>query len=484
MSKRPNIVFVLADDMGAWAMGCAGNPEIHTPHLDALAARGMRFDNFFCASPVCSPARASLLTGRMPSAHGVHDWLRRGNLAEADIPGGDVAIEYLRGQRSYSEMLAEAGYRCGISGKWHLGDSLRPQKGFSYWNVFPYGGGDYHNPQMIRDGQLVREQGYLSDVITDGALRFLDQAASDPAPFFLSVHYTAPHSPWEHNQHPPELRELYRGCRFASCPDGPVHPWQINSAPRGTGARRIELLTGYYAAISGLDRGLGRIVERLGALGQLENTLLIFSSDNGMNMGHHGIWGKGNGTFPLNMYDSSVMVPFLMSWPGVLPAGQVDSHLLSHYDLFPTLADLLGLAEPALAGLPGRSFAPVLRGENQTEHDAVVVLDEYGPVRMIRTQTHKYIRRFPYGPDEFYDLRADPGERENRVSDPALSETIAGLRAAMERFFLTYADPELDGVRQGVTGKGQVGLAGQGGMGHPAYAGDWWHIDAEGNRRS
>jgi arylsulfatase A-like enzyme len=262
------------------------------------------------------------------------------------------------------------------------------------------------------------------------------------------------------------------------------HPWQINSAPRGTGEKRRELLTGYFAAISGLDRGVGQIVRRLEEHAALDNTLFIFSSDNGMNMGHHGVWGKGNGTFPFNMYDTSVKVPFLMSWPKNLPQGLVDTHLLSHYDVFPTLIDLLGLSEPALAGLPGHSFAPLLRGESMPEREAVVVFDEYGPVRMIRTQTHKYIRRYPYGPDEFYDLQTDPAERDNRVTDPTLQEMITHLRAELDRFFLAYSDPELDGARQGVTGKGQIDLAGLNGLGKPAYAGDWWHIDAEGNRRA
>jgi choline-sulfatase len=487
MKQKPNIIFILTDDQGAWAMGCAGNQEIHTPHIDALAGRGIRFDNFFCASPVCSPARASLLTGRMPSAHGVHDWIRRGNLVSpVDLPafaGDDCAIEYLHGMRAYTETLSETGYRCGISGKWHLGDSLHPQKDFSYWNVFPYGGSNhYFNPVMIQDGQVQLVPGYLTDVITKGALRFIDASAGGSQPFYLSVHYTAPHSPWEKGQHPDELTALYQDCPFDTCPDVPSHPWQINSAPRGTGDRRRELLTGYYAAVSGVDRGVGQIVACLRKNNLLENTLLIFSSDNGMNMGHHGVWGKGNGTFPFNMYDTSVKVPFILSWPGMLPESVIDEHLLSHYDFFPTLVDLLGLTEPALAALPGRSFAPLLQGQPLPERDAVVVFDEYGPVRMIRTRTHKYIHRYPYGPNEFYDLVTDPGECENRVTDPSHQPLIAGLRAALDQFFLTYTDPDLDGARQATTGKGQINLAGIRGQGQPVYDGDWWYIDEQGQR--
>ena len=297
------------------------------------------------------------------------------------------------------------------------------------------------------------------------------------------MHYTAPHSPWEQGQHPEELTALYDDCAFETCPDEPVHPDQINSAPRGTGARRTELLKGYYAAITGLDRGVGQILSHLEALGLRENTLIVFGSDNGMNMGHHGVWGKGNGTFPLNMYDTSVKVPFLMSWPGHLPQGIVDNHLLSHYDFFPTLIDFLGFSDPATGSLPGRSFAPLLRGEVLEGHASVVVLDEYGPVRMIRTQTHKYIHRYPYGPNEFYDLANDPGERVNRIKDADQQMLICELKARLDEFFLRYSDPDLDGSRLGVTGKGQMTLAGTRSQGQPAFDSDWWYVDADGRKR-
>ena len=176
--NRPNILFILTDDQGAWAMGCAGNGEIRTPNLDRLAATGIRFENFFCVSPVCSPARASILTGRIPSQHGVHDWLRAGNHI-----GEGALTEYLAGQPGYTDYLAAASYTCGISGKWHLGDSHHPQKGFSYWEVHATGGGPYYGAPMIRDGELAREPAYVTDKITDNALAFLEQEAGAEAPF-------------------------------------------------------------------------------------------------------------------------------------------------------------------------------------------------------------------------------------------------------------------------------------------------------------
>ncbi len=485
---RPNVLFVLADDQGCWAMGCAGNPEVHTPNLDRVAAMGMRFENFFCASPVCSPARASILTGRIPSQHGVHDWIRKGNLIGEKTPGlgwgDDREIEYLQGMLAYTDVLAANGYVCGISGKWHLGDSLSPQKEFSYWHLFPYGGGSYYNGYFIRDGRIERDTRYLTDVITEGGLQFLDAQAGHDSPFYLSVHYTAPHSPWDRGEHPEDLVGLYKDCPFESCPEVPGgHPWQINSAPRGTGERRRELLSGYYGAISGLDRGVGQLLDKLEDMGVLENTLVIFTSDNGMNMGHHGIWGKGNGTFPQNMYDTSVKVPMLMCRPGHLPQNVVEERLLSHYDILPTLLNYLGLANPVADALPGQTFAPLLNGEALTERENVVIFDEYGPVRMIRTRAWKYVQRYPYGPNELYDLVNDPGETRNLIDAPEQQTRATELERELEAWFVRYVDPNLDGTKEPVTGKGQIDLAGVLGEGRRAFDEDWWYIDEDGRRR-
>ena len=158
MKRRPNIVFILTDDQGPWAMHCAGNEEIQTPNLDRIAENGIRFTNFFCASPVCSPARASILTGRIPSGHGVHDWLCSGNVNREDL--GDLkehpyythereAIRYLDGMLGYTDILAKEGYQCALSGKWHLGDSLHPQHGFSRWFTIGRGGCHYYEPDMV-----------------------------------------------------------------------------------------------------------------------------------------------------------------------------------------------------------------------------------------------------------------------------------------------------------------------------------------------
>ncbi len=455
-SPRPNIVVILSDDQGPWALGAAGNPEIRTPHLDRLAATGTRFDNFFCTSPVCSPARASLLTGQIPSQHGIHDWLRDGNV-------GDHAIEYLAGQTAYTDLLAEHGWVCGLSGKWHLGDSLKPQKGFTHWFVHQTGGSSYSDAPMIRDGRLISQPGYLTNAITDDALAFLDDQGDATAPFYLGVHYTAPHSPWI-DEHPQDIVDSYRDCPFASCPDLPAHPWSLPSTVPGSARTdRRATLQGYFAAVTAMDLNIGRIMWKLDDLGIREDTLVCFLSDNGFNCGHHGIWGKGNGTFPQNMYDTSVKVPAIWSQPGRIPQGVVRSELVSGYDFMPTLLDYVGIEHPGASALPGRSFLPLVGDAGPTrERDHVVVFDEYGPVRMIRTDSWKYVHRTPYGPHELYDLANDSGEDSNIVDDPAYRNRRRDLEHQMRAWFLRFVRPDRDGRDEPVTGKGQLDLAGRG----------------------
>ena len=480
--SKPNIVLFLSDDQGAWALNCAGNSEIHTPNLDALAAQGIRFDNFFCTSPVCSPARASLLTGRIPSQHGVQDWIRGGNVPDATYGS---AIEYLRGQTAYTDILARQGYVCGISGKWHLGDNLNPQKSFSSWYVTPRGGGTYLDGEMIRDGKFIRVPGYLTDAITDGAIEFLNHQATSPSPFYLSVHYTAPHSPWI-DQHPPEIVKSYDDCPFYSCPQERLLPGTVyydfhlsqQLAKRSPETIPVhEYLKGYFAAVTAMDLAVGRVLKRLGDLNFRENTLIIFLSDNGFNCGHHGIWGKGNVTSPLNMYDTSIKVPAIISHAGRIPSNVVSRAMVSGYDLMPTLLDYLGLQNPEAEKLPGHSFFNILRGSPIEPNDFVVVFDEYGPTRMIRTREWKYIHRYPYGPHELYDLVNDPYENINLLSDERgfglernrQDELIRTLHIELETWFDRYVDPRRDGARQPVTGRGQLGLVGLEGHGRTAF---------------
>ena len=454
---HPNILFILTDDQGPWAMGCAGNTEVRTPNLDRLAAEGMRFESFFCTSPVCSPARASILTGRIPSQHGVHDFLHWGRY----MPGATAdETRFLADMPTSASILAETGYATCLSGKWHLGYGLEPQAGFERWHAMPYGGSDYYHPPLAENGEVVMHDGeYATDLYTDNALRFLDEAAGSEQPFCLHMHYTAPHSPWGREQHPVDLWDDYfHNCPFDATPDDPP-PDFLSCETRDTAYRRSSL-AGYYAALEAMDRNVGRLLDRLERHGLREDTLVVFMSDNGMNMGHHGLYGKGNASWPQNMFDPSVKVPCLISRPGHVPAGKVNSDLLSQYDWLPTLLDYLGLQDALPAGLPGRSFAPLLHGETlDGDSKPIVVFDEYGPVRMIRTQEWKLVWRYPAGPHELYHLAKDPDETRNLFDYRGNAEIVQSLRADLDAWFARYAVAGFDGKRLPVTGRGQLGPA-------------------------
>lgn len=464
---RPNIVFFLSDDQGPWAAGCYANDEIRTPNIDRLSHGGVLFDNFFCSSPVCSPARASLLTGTIPSQHGVHDWIREGNV-------GPHSITYLEKRRSYTEVLAESGWTCGLVGKWHLGNSKQPQQGFSHWFCHPMGSGPYNDQIMIRNGVEEQTRGYITDVITDEAISFI--TSNKELPFYLGVHYTAPHSPWI--GHPQAIVDSYDSCAFRSCPQGPIHPWAGPLTTISHGKR--ELLKGYFAAVTAMDHNVGRVIEVLHQLKLEQRTIVIFSSDNGFSCGQHGFWGKGNATFPINMYDSSVKVPMIVSHPGHIPAGRRTAAMMSQYDFMPTLLDYLGLQSKIDRDLPGKSFKDVWLGSDSEVRSDVVVFDEYGPTRMIRTTEWKYIHRFPFGVHELYHLGTDPGEENNCIFDPQNGEILEDLRQRLAKWFDLYASPDMDGRTLPVTGSGQLELVRRGSTGERFFARDVMTDDIDG----
>ena len=212
---RKNVVVIMTDDQGYWSLGCSGNQDAHTPNIDRLAGMGTRFENFFCVSPVCSPARASFLTGNIPSTHGITDWLDGGDLdarkyAVTNTPmyaSETEAIDYLEGQMTFTELLQKNGYTCALSGKWHLGNSVEPQHGFTKWFSMPLGHSPYLDPPLIENQTVYPGKGFVTELITDKSIEYIrelaPQAKQTDAPFYISVHYTAPHSPWGKLTQPP-----------------------------------------------------------------------------------------------------------------------------------------------------------------------------------------------------------------------------------------------------------------------------------------
>lgn len=483
--QKTNVILILTDDQGYWALGCNGNKEIRTPNIDALAAGGTNLSNFFCTSPVCSPARASLLTGRIPSQHGVHDWIRKG----AGEVHGDAPVKYLEGITGYTELMAANGYICGISGKWHLGATGYPQKGYSHWFVTLGGSGTYRDAEVYQGTERIKTEGYLTDVITEDALAFIDECCDEDKPFYLNLTYTAPHSPHV-DQHKEEYVKYYQeNCTFADVPQHPRSEWSIHhphdiaySLTFASKDREYltirDLLSGYYAAVQGIDDGVGRLVEKLEERGIRDNTMIIYTSDNGFNCGQHGIWGKGNSTMPLNLFDTSVKVPCIFNLPGKIREGCVNDSLLSAYDFMPTLLEFLDIDNPEVGNLPGRSFLPLLQTDSsQIYHESITVFDEYGPNRMIRTKTWKYIHRYPYGPNELYDLENDKDERYNLLNENRyfkygprfLEQKEAEMKAELDAWFLKYADPQIDGRSEPVSGRGQLCKVGPASEGKLAF---------------
>ncbi|MDE0629780.1 MAG: sulfatase-like hydrolase/transferase [Bryobacterales bacterium] len=422
LQRRPtNVVFFMTDDHGAWALGSGGCTEMHTPSLDRLSAEGTRFRRAYACTPVCSPSRATYYTGKLPSHHGVQDFLL------ADDSYGPESRPFLDGQVTFADVLKANGYTCGLVGKWHLGEDDRAQAGFDYWHTAGRGGGTYLNAEFFVNDRTVRDTGYKTDFVGDGAIDFLDRHHGGP--FCLVVPFFAPHSPYDYQ--PERYRRHYEGSDFSCFPRTDPHP-------QGRGRFREhfgneESYRSYSALVTGMDANVGRVLEKLDELDVRANTLVVFSADQGFNCGHHGVWGKGNGTIPFNMYEESIQVPLIWNHPAVIPAGTETPAMVSSYDFFPTLLDYLEIETEVDPQRIGRSYAGLVRG-NRLEWPNEVFF-EYGYTRAVRTEHLKYIERSDGWPNELFDLEEDPGERINRVGKPEYREMRLALRNRLRAFF-------------------------------------------------
>jgi len=457
---RPNVVLIMTDNHAPWTLGCYGNPEIRTPSIDHLAAAGVLFTRSFSSNAVCSPTRATYLTGLMPSQHGVHCWLAGGRLQI-----GPAARNTLEEFRSLPEILAESGYVCGLSGKWHLGDNLHPQEGFTYWVTKPHGHTtEFYDVPVIEDGKIRNEPSYTTDFWTEHAVRFIEQ--NRQRPFFLFLAYNGPYGLGRSLLNPARNRhaEFYADKPMRSFPREEPHPWLVNNRQY---INNIQAMRRYAAEISGVDDGVGRVIETLDRLGLTRNTLVIFTADQGLCGGHHGMWGMGDHSRPLHTFDETAHVPLIVSHPGSIPPGRKCDLMVSNYDLMPSVLSYLGLGDkmPTDPPRPGRDYSPVLRDETKkgsgvfcrngpkgASHKRLptpfswenVIFYEYENTRMIRTPEWKYTERFPDGPNELYHLARDPGERNNLAGRREHAEMQKQLQARLDEFFARYADPKHD----------------------------------------
>ena len=441
MTDRPNLLVIMSDDHAQWAGSPYGNAVVRTPTLEYLAQTGVKMANAFCPTPVCSPARASFFTGLYPSQHGVHDFIK----SNADETGTrDYLVDYTRDGVTLPQLLSNAGYHTGLVGKWHLGRDDEPQPGFDRWfsvgRTFPYPSGTH---TFFSGDAPVELKGYKTDILTDRAVDFL-RTRDAAKPFFLFVGYTGTHSPWQN--HPERLVSQYRG--MSHIPDDTAYPFGRLAGETNANVRRDpgEARAQYYAAISHIDEGVGRLLDKLEAQGLRKNTLVVYTADHGLNMGQHGVWGKGNGTRPYNMLEETIRVPLIFNLGDELFAGQVRGEFTDHCDLFETLLEVADVTFERRRNYPGRSFKPLLHEARPPEAWKTLQFGEYGTLRMARSRRFKLVRRYPDGPCELFDLVNNPGETVSLFHDPAFRAVVAELTAAIDTFFEHHSDPAKNGL--------------------------------------
>lgn len=455
-SEKPNILIFFTDDHGQWLQQAYGNSEVKTPNMERIARSGVRMLNAYTTCPVCSPSRASFFTGRMPSQHGIHDYLDDSGTSR------DFFYPWLKGQTLISEPLKKAGYHTGLVGKWHCGLERQPQPGFDYWYSFWTKQKPHLGPQNFSDnGRHIPANGFQSPYFTTQAVRFLENHYANKAtaqqPFFLFVSYTDTHRP--HRNMPEDLVAEYRDATFRDIPREPfydVHGIPLipaSSDPAIENRKRKQ----YYASASSVDREVGHVLDTLDSLGQTENTIIIYTGDHGLNGGHHGIWEKGNATVPQNFLEESIRVSCAIAWHnGGIPTDLASDIQVNHCDLFQTLLDAAG-ATPGVTtarqiNSPGKSYLAHLLGK-ATDSWRNSVVCEYGNARMIKRDNYKLIRRYPFKGltfrDELYDLKADPRETENIHAKPRYSALIRNLSAEIDQFFARYTVPGHSGLDVG-----------------------------------
>ncbi|MBK8975143.1 MAG: sulfatase [Planctomycetes bacterium] len=429
-----NIVLIVSDDHRHDFIGCAEGcpPFLETPNLDRMAAEGMRFVNAFVSTSLCSPSRASILTGRYMHGHRVAD-------NQNPVP---------EGTRFFPEFLRQAGFATAFVGKWHMGhDDDLPRPGYEHWVSFR-GQGTYFDPLLNVNGEHEQTSGYTADVLTDRALAWLRERGDD-RPFFLHLAYKAVHYPFTPA---PRHRGRYAAAEvpYSETMADTEENYRSQSAwirERRQGIHGVEhMITGrfdgdpvpdfealfrsYCETVHGLDEDIGRVLDYLRASGLAASTLVVYTSDNGFALGEHGFYDKRDA------FEESIRVPLLAWAPGWIEPGSRAAQLVQNIDLAPTLLDVAGTGFPAEVPVDGRSFRPLLAGREVPWRDHV--LYEYfwewnfpaTPTTFaIRTERFKYVHYHGIWDDDgFYDLATDPHERCNLIRVPLYRDQIDALR--------------------------------------------------------
>ncbi len=441
--KRPNVLFFLTDDQRRDAMSAYGNKILHTPNMDRIAENGTRFDLGFVTNALCRPSRTSILTGQYSHSHGVLH-----NSDGRDLPGRAALTP---DQITFPHLFMKAGYWTALCGKWHLAND---PGGFHQYAILP-GQGVYNDPTMIVNGATVQFRGHVEDVVGDQALQFLTNRPKDK-PFLLLCHFKAPHRQWipaprfEHRfEHVtmPEPRTFHDNLegrspavRNSSMSIADLPDFRDRGCPDSlerdarTRCNLQQLVRNYYRVLLGVDENVGRVLDYLHDEGELDNTIVIYTSDNGFFLGDHGLMDKRL------MYEESISVPYVVSWPAALPKGKVDNkHFVLNIDFAPTLLDLAGVPVPS--DMQGHSIQPLLKGSDPSDWRASFLYEyyEYPAVHCVRKnrgiRTHRYkLIHFWEEPESFelYDLESDPTEVHNVASDAKMKPVFDELKRRLE----------------------------------------------------
>lgn len=436
-SRPMNIISIVTDDQSRWSVGAYGNREAVTPNTDRLAREGALFTRAFVATPVCSPSRASFLTGLYPTRVGITDYIGLESLAGLGLPPETV---------TWPEVLQQHGYTTALIGKWHLGmqPEFHPTRhGFDHFFGSISGNATPIDPVLEVNGETKKLKGSMPDMLVDDAIGFIE--ANRSRPFAVLLHFREPHLPYGPV---PEVD---------SAPFKDLDP-AIPDFPGLDKAQVKQWHREYYASVHSIDRNLGRLLARLEELELDENTIILFTSDHGYMIGQHGMHSKGNGWWIVggqrgprrpNMWDDSLMVPLLIRWPGVVQPGRVIDECVSNIDTFASVLGMLGIGAPEGLKQDGLDFSPLLRGEKVPWRDAIfgqydLHNSNLAFMRMIRTDKWKLVRfHFTNLLDELYDLEKDPGELNNLYYDPAYSyyapnEAYAEIRDELQRRLLEW----------------------------------------------
>lgn len=425
---RPNLVMVLMDDQRFDAMSCAGHPFLRTPHMDRMAREGAMIHNAFVTTSLCMPSRASIMTGQYVARHGI---IR--NVDLEDLP--DEAV-------TFPLVLRQAGYQTAYFGKWHLGRTDAKRPGYDYWVSYARQG-RYFDPAINVDGTAVRAKGYVDDIMTDHALLWLREKRDARRPFCLTLAFKAVHSAF---RPPPRHENLYADAEIEppisyrdSLDDKPAF---LKDVIEKENHRYVpyrdyeEFIRQYNRTVRGADDNLGRLLDALADTGELDRTVVVFTSDGGYYHGEHGgLYDKRS------VYEASIRVPMLVRYPPLVRPGTLVDPMVLNIDIAPTFLDLAGVEVPA--SMQGRSFKPLLAGREVEDWRTSFLLEYYREWRGfvstptlegVRTETHKYVRYLdPPDKPELYDLREDPHERVNLHDDPKLAETLSRLQGELAR---------------------------------------------------